>query len=386
MKAAVNRMMGQTAANHMMGTTFLGVRVGTDHLGYKWGQRTVPKIKNPTDVIARVHKTTICGTDLHIFGGNVPNAKAGLGLGHEGIVDVLEVGSAVTKIKVGDRMLVPCISRCGRCKFCDIERYGNCEDEEGGWVLGHTIDGMQNEFVRVPHADTSCYPLPSWVKKDSSDEDSILMLADIIPTAYEIGLVDGDMEDGKTLCVIGVGPVGLAAVIAAKSMYNAKRIMVIDLDAERLRLAEEMGATDTFLSTKDDDAPLKVAKEVMQSCGDEGGVDVVVEAVGLPSGWYTAQEIVKPGGNIAVLGVHGKPVTLNMERMWYRNFKMTAGMVHCYSIHDLMRKIGQGDLPAHKLISHRWNLDQIEVAYDTFDNRKDGALKQLITNKGPASV
>jgi len=373
----------KTAANHMRGTTFLGVRNGANQLGYKWTQRTVPKIKNSTDIIARVHKTTICGTDLHIFGGNVPNAKAGLGLGHEGIVDVLEVGAAVKKVTVGDRLLVPCISRCGRCQFCNIGRYGNCEDEEGGWVLGHTIDGMQSEFVRIPHADASCYSLPSWVERDSGDEDNILMLADIIPTAYEIGLVDGDMADGKSLCVVGVGPVGLAAIIAAKAMYNAQRIMVIDLDSERLRLAKEMGATHTFLTTKDDNAPMRVAKEVLQSCGDEGGVDVVVEAVGLPSGWYTAQEIVKPGGNIAVLGVHGKPVTLNMERMWYRNFKMTAGMVHCYSIDDLMTKICEGVLPAQKLISHRWNMDQIEYAYDVFENRKNGALKQLIINTGP---
>jgi len=153
--------MKRSIANQMMGTTFLGVRTRTNHLCYKWAERSLPTIKNPTDIIARVHKTTICGTDLHIFGGNVPNAQAGLGLGHEGIVDVLEVGSAVRKIRAGDRVLVPCITRCGRCKFCKIERYGNCEDEEGAWVLGHTIDGLQNEFVRVPHADASCYPLPN---------------------------------------------------------------------------------------------------------------------------------------------------------------------------------------------------------------------------------
>jgi len=372
----------KAAAKGMMGTTFLGVRSGTNPIGYKWAQRAMPTIKNPTDVIARVHKTTICGTDLHILGGNVPNAPVGLGLGHEGIVDVLEVGSAVTKIRTGDRLLVPCISRCGHCKFCKINRFGNCEDEEGGWVIGHTINGMQNEYVRVPHADASCYPLPNWAKRDSKEEDKILMLADIIPTAYEIGLVDGDMEDGKTLAVIGVGPVGMAAVIAAKAMYKAKRIIVIDLDAERLRQSMEIGATHTFQTTKDAEAPLTTAKEVLDLCGDEGGVDVVVEAVGLPSGWYIAQEIVKPGGNIAVLGVHGKPVTLNMERMWYRNFKMTAGMVHCYSITDLMNKIGEGELPAEKLISHYWDLDKIEDAYDMFDHRKDGALKQLITNRG----
>jgi len=368
----------------MMGNTFLGVKSESNPVGYAWQELPMPTLQNPTDIIARVHKTTICGTDLHILGGNVPLAKPGLGLGHEGIVDILEVGSAVKKFKVGERVLCCCISACGECKKCKAECYGNCEAKEGSWSLGHTIGGMQSQFVRVPHADQSCYHLPASCPRGSSEEDKYLMLADIMPTSYEIGLVDGDMADGKTVAIVGVGPVGLAALLAAVSMYKAKAVIAIDLTQGRLDLAKQMGATHTILATKDDDVAAKVREQVLNIVGaEEDGLDVVVEAVGLPSGWYVAQEIVKPGGNIAVLGVHGKPVTLNLERMWYRNFKLTAGMVHGYSINNLMKKVEEGVLRADKLISHQFKLSDVEKAYALFNARSDGALKMLLTNDGP---
>lgn len=368
----------------MMGTTFLGVRSAANPRGYVWEARAMPKLENPTDVLARVHKTTICGTDLHILGGNVPAARPGLGLGHEGIVDILEVGSEVTKFKVGDRVLCCCISACGKCKKCSAKWFGNCEHPEGSWALGHTIDGMQNQFVRVPHADLSCYKLPESCPRDSPQEDKYLMLADILPTSYEIGLVDGDMADGKTCAIVGVGPVGLAALLAACSVYKAKAVIAIDLDQGRLDLAKSMGATHTIRATAGEGGPAKVREQLLEMVGkEEDGVDLVVEAVGLPGGWYVAQEIVKPGGNVAILGVHGRPVTLNLERMWYRNFKMSAGMVHGYSIPDLMNRVESGSLRADLLISHHWKLSQIEEAYALFDSRKDGALKMLLCNDGP---
>jgi len=340
-----------------------------------------------TDIFARVHKTTICGTDLHILGGNVPNAKPGLGLGHEGIVDILEVGSEVTKFKVGDRVLCCCISACGKCKKCRDKRFGNCEAKDGSWALGHTIDGMQNQFVRVPFADFSCYKLPESCPRDSPEEDKYLMLADILPTSYEIGLVDGDMADGKTCAIVGVGPVGLAALLAACSMYKPKAVIAIDLEQERLDVAKKLGATHTICAPKGEGAPAKVREQILEIVGKEqDGVDVVVEAVGLPGGWNVSQEIVKPGGNIAILGVHGKPVTLNLERMWYRNFKMTAGMVHGYSIPDLMSRVESGSLQAGLLISHHWKLSQIEEAYALFSSRKDKALKMLLCNDEPCEM
>lgn len=371
----------------MMGTSFLGVKSESNLLGCRWEARALPMLLQPTDVVARVHKTTICGTDLHILGGNVLDAKPGLGLGHEGIVDIVEVGTAVKSFKVGDRVLCCCISSCGSCKKCNIKRYGNCEAKEGSWALGHTIDGMQSQFVRIPHADYSCYRLPESCVKDTIGEDKYLMLADILPTAYEIGLVDGAMADGKTCAIVGAGPVGLAAVLAAHTMYDAAAIVVIDLNEERLQLAEAMGATHTVRvdpAGGDAAAAVRVRARVVELFGEEeDGIDVVVEAVGLPGGWSVAQEIVKPGGNIAVLGVHGKPVTFNLERMWYRNFTLTAGMVHGYSIPDLMAHIESGKLRADLLVSHRFKLSEIETAYALFEARKDGALKMLLTNDGP---
>lgn len=362
----------------------MGVRSEDNKVGYSWQQRLMPRLQHPTDILARVHKTTICGTDLHILGGNVPAARAGLGLGHEGIVDILEVGSEVRCFKVGDRVLCCCISACGECKKCKAGWYGNCEAEEGSWSLGHRIDGFQAQFVRVPHADRSCYRLPASCPRDSPEEDKYLMLADILPTSYEIGLVDGDMADGKTCAIVGVGPVGLAALLAACSMYRAKCVIAIDLDQGRLDLAAQLGATRTILATRGENGAAKVREEVLEHVGQgEDGVDVVVEAVGLPGGWYIAQEIVKPGGNVAILGVHGRPVTLNLERMWYRNFKMTAGMVHGYSIPDLMERVESGSLQADRLISHHWKLSQVEEAYALFESRKHGALKMLLCNDGP---
>lgn len=356
----------------------------------KWQKRKMPEIQNPTDILARVHKTTICGTDLHILGGNVPEAKVGLGIGHEGIIDIIEVGSEVKRFKVGDRVLACCISACGRCKKCKEKFYGNCEAKEGSWSLGHTIDGMQQQFVRVPHADHSCHKLPPQVPRDSPEEDRYLMLVDILPTSYEIGLVDGDMADGKSVAIVGSGPVGLAACLCAAAMYKPKCIIMIDLDQGRLdQSKEKFGATHTVKAELDPNGPggtdvKGVQDKILEIVGkDMGGVDVVVEAVGLPGGWYISQEIVKPGGNVAILGVHGKPVTLNLERMWYRNFKMTAGMVHGYTIQKLMDKIAAGDLKAERLISHHWKLSDIEPAYEKFDSRKDGALKMLLTNDGP---
>jgi len=381
---AVSTTRAMPSTPTMMSTTFLGVKSESNPLGYAWRERAMPTLQKPTDIIARVHKTTICGTDLHILGGNVPLAKPGLGLGHEGIVDILEVGSEVKKFNVGDRVLCCCISACGECKKCQEKQYGNCEHKEGSWSLGHTIDGMQAQFVRVPHADHSCYKLPASCKPGSADEDKYLMCADIVPTSYEIGLVDGDMADGKTVAIVGVGPVGLAALLAAVTMYKAKSVIAIDLTQDRLELAKSMGATHAILATTAADNATKVREQLLEIVGkDEDGADVVVEAVGLPSGWYCAQEIVKPGGNIAVLGVHGKPVTLNLERMWYRNFKLTAGMVHGYSIECLMKKIEEGKLHAEKLISHHWKLSEIEKAYALFDSRRDGALKMLLENDGP---
>eukprot|EP00940_MAST-03C_sp_MAST-3C-sp2_P003571 g3571.t1 len=329
-----------------------------------------PKILEPTDAIIRVHKTTICGTDLHIMRGAVKTERLTT-LGHEGIGDIVAVGSAVKKYKIGDRVLVPCITRCGACSYCKEKFYGHCVN--GGWILGHTINGMQAEYARVPHVDASCYRLPEGICGE--DENKYVMLSDILPTGLEVGLMDGGVSKGMTIGIVGVGPVGLAAVMCAHAFYEPKRLVVVDVNQARLDHAKKLGATD-LVNNKNGDA----VEQIMRLTNDVG-LDLVVECIGIPIGWEICQDTVRAGGNIGILGVHGKPATINLERMWYRNFKMSAGMVHCFTIDALMDQIRTGALQADKLISHKYAMSELSKAYDTFANAgTTGSLKVLIEN------
>ena len=267
-----------------------------------------------------MHKTTICGTDLHILCGSVRTCTAGRILGHEGIGDIVAIGSGVHKFKVGDRILISCITSCGKCSPCVSDKfYGHCED--GGWQLGNTINGMQTEYCRIPHVDCSAYHVPRF--DDLDLEDKYVMCSDILPTAYEIGLIDGNIKAGiPSMCIVGAGPVGLAALLVAKAMYSPKRIFVVDTNRFRLDTAMVMGATDSIDNTKGDSVA-----QIMQATGGKG-VDLCIECIGLPVGWYICQDIVKAGGHIAILGVHGEPATLNLERMWYRNFKVCWNILY----------------------------------------------------------
>jgi len=330
-----------------------------------------PRILQPTDVVVRVHKTTICGTDLHIRRGAVATTAPGRLLGHESISDIVAVGSAVQKWQLGERALVPCITCCGTCRACENKFGGHCSD--GGWIIGHTIDGQQCEYVRVPHADNSLHRLPEGVVGD--EEDRYLMLADILPTAYEVGLVDGECEQGGTVAVVGVGPVGLACVLACAGMYKPSRLFVVDNNKSRLQRGLDFGATDAIDNAEGD------AVDQIMDATDGKGVDLVVECIGLPVGWYICQDVVRVGGNIAMLGVHGAPATLNLEKMWYRNFRMTAGMVHTYSIPPLMDAVHKGELAADKLVTHHRNLSQMMENYEIFANPgPHECLKILIKN------
>ena len=336
-----------------------------------WTRVPTPTILKPTDCIIRVHKTTICGTDLHILRGSVVTCLKNTIMGHEGIGHIVEIGSAVTKFTIGDRILVPCITRCNECHFCKKHFYGHCE--MGGWILGHTINGMQAEYARIPLVDTSCYCLPLDVT--GQEEDKYVMLSDILPTGFEIGLLDGNIRDGNSIGIVGVGPVGLAALMSTIALYKPTQIYVVDIDPGRLQVAKDLGATHIINNTNND-----AAKQIMDLT-DGHGLDLVVECIGMPVGWYVCQEVVKPGGHIAILGVHGQSATINLEKMWYRNFKLSAGMVHCFSIGDLMKKVYDGSLMADKLISHRFGLSNIPDAYSTFANAKEtGSLKVIVEN------
>jgi alcohol dehydrogenase len=337
-----------------------------------WIEVPDPVIKNPSDVIVRLDATTICGTDLHILKGDVPAVTPGRILGHEGVGKITAVGSSVVNLKVGDRVLISCIKSCGSCSNCKIGLYSHCLGDEGvsgiGWIFGHLIDGTQAEFVRVPYAENSLYKLP-----DSVSDEEAVMLSDIFPTGFEIGVQYGGIKPGDVVAVIGSGPIGLA-VIATAGLYGAARIIAVDLDANRLEMAKEFGATHSVLSSAPD------WKAQVMALTDGAGVDVAIEAVGLPETFTMATEIVRPGGHVANVGVHGKEIVLHVEKLWIQNIFISMGLVNTSSTPMLLKLVESKKLPAAKMVTHRFNFDQFLEAYDTFGRAaQTKALKVLIS-------
>lgn len=333
----------------------------------QWEDRPLPQLLKSTDAIVRIQHTTICGTDLHILKGNVETVAKGRILGHEGVGVIVECGDRVSTHKVGDRVLISCITSCGVCHYCKLGMQGHCED--GGWILGNTIDGCQAEYVRIPHADHSLYALAHQI-----EAEAYVMFSDILPTGLEVGVHDGKLKEQDTLAIIGAGPVGLAALMSAR-LYKPSRIFVVDINPHRLEVASSMGATDMI-----DNSDGRAVEKIL-SATQAKGVDVAIEAIGTPPGWYICEDIVKAGGHIAVLGVHGKPVTLHLERMWKKNFTLTAGLVHTTTIPYFMEQFQQGKLDPTLLISHRLGLSEMMKAYEIFSHAGDHqALKVLMTN------
>lgn len=330
-----------------------------------WRDVPDPGIKDAADAIIRVDAVTICGTDLHIIKGDVPEVTAGRVLGHEAVGEVMEVGSDVRTVRPGDRVLVSCIASCGRCRFCRENRYGQCQGG-GGWVLGHLIDGTQAEYVRVPFADLTVHPLPSAV-----DSHDAVLLADIFPTAYEVGVLNGQVRPGDTVVVVGAGPIGLATIATAK-LYTPGRIIAVDLADSRLAAARAIGA-DATVSVAE--GPERLVEDLTEGLG----ADVVVEAVGVPEAFEMCMRMVRPGGRVANVGVHGKPATLHLEDLWIKDVTITTGLVDTHSTPLLLRMMAAGRLPASMLVTHRFELEQMEKAYDVFSRAADtGALKVVL--------
>ena len=330
-------------------------------------ERPKPVIQTPEDAIVKITKTTICGTDLHILKGDVPSCAPGRILGHEGVGIVDSTGSACTRFKPGDHVLISCITACGKCDYCRRGMHSHCAT--GGWILGNAIDGTQAEYVRIPHADTSLYHLPEKV-----EEEALVMLSDIFPTGFECGVLNGKIQDpGVSVAIVGAGPIGLATLLTAQ-FFSPSRIIMIDLDEHRLAVARRFGATDTINSGKED-----AAARVMVLTGGIGA-DAVVEAVGLPATFELCQSLVAPGGTIANVGVHGKKVDLHLERLWSHNIAITTRLVDTATTGMLLRAVAAGKLDPAPLITHRFSLDRILEAYDTFGRAAEtGALKVLIS-------
>jgi alcohol dehydrogenase len=330
-----------------------------------WENHPKPRIVAPTDAIVRITKTTICGTDLHILKGDLPSCEPGRILGHEGVGVVDSVGAAVTAFKAGDRVLISCVSACGKCEYCRKGMFSHCTT--GGWILGNTIDGTQAEFVRTPHADTSLYPIP-----EGADEEALVMLSDILPTGFECGVLNGKVQPGATLAIVGAGPIGLAALLTAQ-FYSPGEIIMIDLDDNRLEVAKRFGATQTINSTDGQ------AVAALMKLTDNRGVDTAIEAVGVPATFELCEQIVAPGGIIANIGVHGVPVALHMERLWDRNISITTRLVDTVSTPMLLKVLKAKRIDPKRLITHRFKLADILEAYETFGNAaKTKALKVIL--------
>jgi alcohol dehydrogenase len=332
-----------------------------------WETVPDPRLEDPTDAVVRIDTSTICGTDLHILKGDVPEVEPGRILGHEAVGTVVEIGDAVTTLEPGDRVLVSCITSCGRCRFCKEGRYGLCIGG-GGWIFGHLIDGLQAEYARVPFADTSLYKLPS----ELTDEQ-VVFLADILPTAYEVGVLAGRVEPGDTVAIVGAGPIGLAAVMTAK-LFTPGRIVVLDIADARLEKAREFGADVTINNGQTD-----AVSELMELTGGLGA-DVAIEAVGVPHTFELCTELVRPGGRVANVGVHGHPATLHLERLWIRGVTITTGLVDTFTTAKLLRLIAEGRLDPTPFATHHFELDEMTEAYDTFaDAATTNALKVVLS-------
>ncbi len=327
-----------------------------------WEDVPDPEVQGPEDAVVRVDAVTICGTDLHILKGDVPEIEAGRVLGHEAVGTVEAVGVGVRGIQPGQRVLISCISACGRCRYCREQRYGQCLGG-GGWVLGHLLDGTQAEYVRVPFADLSTHPLPA-----SVDEASALLLADILPTSYEVGVLNGQVRPGDVVAVVGAGPIGLAAVVTAR-LFSPSAIVVIDPAEARLAAAKQLGAQLAL-------TPGTGVEQAVHELTEGLGADVAIEAVGVPETFELCTRLVRPGGRVADAGVHGQPATLHLETLWIRDVTITTGLVDTFSTPRLLRMLVGQQLPVDGFITHRFGLQEMLEAYDVFARPADtGALK-----------
>lgn len=334
-----------------------------------WEEVPQPSIVSDTDAVVQVDAVTICGTDLHILKGDVPEVTDGRILGHEAVGTVEEVGAGVKNVRPGDRVLVSCISACGACRFCREGRYGQCLGG-GGWILGHLIDGTQAEHVRVPFADTSTYPVPAGVT-----DEAVLMVADILPTGYEVGVLNGKVTPGDVVAVVGAGPIGLAAITGAR-LYSPSHVVAIDIAENRLDAAKQFGA-DVVVNPEREDA-----LAVVRALTDDLGADVAIEAVGTPATFELTVSLARAGGHIANIGVHGAPATLHLEELWIKDVTITTGLVDTFSTPTFLRLLAGHQLDAGRFATHHFRLDEFVEAYDVFSRAAEtGALKVVLSRE-----
>ncbi|KAF2502135.1 GroES-like protein [Lophium mytilinum] len=325
--------------------------------------RPKPSPTAATDAIVKVTHSTICGTDLHIIKGDVPTCSPGTILGHEGVGVIESTGAGVSAFKPGDPVLISCISACGACAYCRRGMPSHCAS--GGWILGNSIDGTQAEYVRIPYAENSLYKIPKGV-----EPATMVMLSDILPTGFECGVLNGKVEPGSSVVVVGAGPVGLAALLTAQ-LYSPGILIVIDPDGNRLAVAKAFGAGYTGTPSQ--------AEELVKEVTEGKGCDTVIEAVGIPATFTQCQDLVAPGGVIANVGVHGVKADLHLEKLWDRNVSITTRLVDAVTTPMLLKLLAANKLPADKLITHTFPFKDMEKAYGTFQAAAENkALKVII--------
>ena len=333
-----------------------------------WESKPDPKIERPTDAIVKIDTTTICGTDLHILKGDVPTVTEGRTLGHEAVGTIVETGNGVENFRSGDRVLVSCISACGRCSYCRKAMYGQCVSG-GGWILGHLIDGVQAELARIPFADNSLYSVP-----EGLSDEQVLFIADIVPTGFEVGVLNGNVRPGDVVVVVGAGPVGLAAMMTARFLGPSK-VVAVDIADSRLESARSVFGADVTINSASDD-PVEAVKALT----DGLGADVAIEAVGVPETFELCTELVRPGGRVANIGVHGHPATLHLETLWIKNVTITTGLVDTHSTPRLLKLVSEGRLDPQPFGTHHFKSDEILESYAVFaDAAKTNALKVVLT-------
>lgn len=332
----------------------------------EWENVPDPGLVKDTDALVRIESTTICGTDLHVLKGDVATVEPGRVLGHEAVGTVMEAGAGTTTVKEGDRVLLACVSACGRCRYCRVGNYGQCQDEEGGWVLGNTADGLQAEYARVPFADNSTHRVP-----DSLTDEQVIYLTDILSTGMEVGVLKGNVQPGDTVAIVGAGPVGLSAILAAR-LYSPANIVSIDISPARQEFARKFGADEAIGPDE--------AMERINELTDGLGADVTIEAVGVPDTLRLCTEMVRPSGRVANIGVHGKPVELPFETLWAKGITITTGIPDTRVIPQLLKAIEAGTLDPTPFTTHRYELGKMMEAYDTFERSAEtNALKPILT-------
>ena len=339
----------------------------------EWETVPDPVLREPTDAIVRIDSSTICGTDLHILKGDVPDVEPGRILGHEAVGTITEIGSAVTTLAVGDRVLVSCISACGRCEYCRAGSYSQCSGG-GGWIFGHLIDGLQAEYARVPFADTSVYKVP-----EGLSDEQVLFLADILPTAYEVGVLNARIQPGDSVAIVGAGPIGLAAIMTAK-LHSPAMIIAIDLADARLAMALDFGA-DAVVNNGSEDAVARV----LELTGGRG-VDAAIEAVGVPETFELCAELIRPLGRVANVGVHGCAATLHLEKLWIRNVTITTGLVDTFATPRLLQLVESGRLDPTPFATHRFSLDETMAAYDVFAHAATTHALKVVLSAHPVAL